>query len=397
MSLEPVLPFALRLVCGTYLALALGVMLAQAYYAYRNRPPCPVRQERARRMWPSVDVLVPCFNEDPALLDAALASLALQDYLGPLQVFVVDDGSRNREDVRPVLDRHAARPGWHVLLLSHGGKRRALDAALRSGEGAVVVTVDSDTVVLPDGISQMVAALEDPRVGVVSSNLRVMNASANLLTRLINQNYWLLFEQKRLAQSHLRTVLCCWGGFAAYRRSVLEQVWAGHLSETVAGRRCTSGDDLHLTLQILARGYDAVAQPAARALTYVPETLRQYARQQIRWSRSFIRELPLAVRVVRARHPYLRFELAVQALTPLLLAAAMLLTLAEGVLLGPGRLATDALLVGVTLSSVVEAAQARNLLYVLYGPVYLALVLPGWLRALVTPARDTWKSRDLSL
>ncbi|MGO6848765.1 glycosyltransferase, partial [Rhizobium ruizarguesonis] len=39
------------------------------------------------------------FNESPRVLSDCLASLANQDYLGVLRVYVVDDGSRNRDAV----------------------------------------------------------------------------------------------------------------------------------------------------------------------------------------------------------------------------------------------------------------------------------------------------------
>ncbi|MGF6875666.1 glycosyltransferase [Paraburkholderia sp. MM5477-R1] len=44
---------------------------------------------------PGVDVIVPCFNEDPRTLSACLESIANQDDAGKLRVYVVDDGSAN--------------------------------------------------------------------------------------------------------------------------------------------------------------------------------------------------------------------------------------------------------------------------------------------------------------
>ncbi|MGO7704549.1 glycosyltransferase family 2 protein, partial [Rhizobium ruizarguesonis] len=48
---------------------------------------------------PSVDIIVPSFNESPRVLSDFLASLANQDYPGVLRVYVVDDCSRNRDAV----------------------------------------------------------------------------------------------------------------------------------------------------------------------------------------------------------------------------------------------------------------------------------------------------------
>src|SRR3954470_8403555 len=46
---------------------------------------------------PPVDLIVPCFNEPPFTLRACLQSLAAQDYRGSLTVWLVDDGSANRD------------------------------------------------------------------------------------------------------------------------------------------------------------------------------------------------------------------------------------------------------------------------------------------------------------
>lgn len=389
------LPILLRVVCALYLSAALVHVLLQSRYAahHARRHTAPRSGNPAAAPLPAVDVIVPCYNEDPALLDACLASIASQDYQGRLRVSVVDDGSSNRSELLPVLWRHDRRPGWQMTLLPQRmGKRRAVDAALWSSDGDVVVTVDSDTVLLDDAVRQLVPPFADDRVGAVSASLRVLNADQNRLTRLINRHYWLLFEQERAAQGHFRAVLCCNGGLSAFRRTALRRVWARHVD-----RRCTTGDDLHLTLQLLASGYDAVYAPGARALTTVPATLHGYARQQLRWNRSHLRELPLAARAVANRSTYLAVDLAARTISPLLLATTLLLYAAEGAVLGPLALARDLVLVAATLASTstLPALQARDPHYVLYCAVYLGVVVPGWLRALTSPAHDSWSTRDL--
>src|SRR5437588_13044451 len=52
---------------------------------------------------PSVTVVVPAYNEDPALLHRCLLSIDRQDY-PEIEAIVVDDGSRNIEQLLPVHD-----------------------------------------------------------------------------------------------------------------------------------------------------------------------------------------------------------------------------------------------------------------------------------------------------
>ena len=153
----PVTTTAVTVVLPLYLAVAPVYARLQRRFAALGHHPRPVPSPEPYR--PSVDVIVPCYNEDPALLAACLGSLRQQDYKGELRVWVVDDGSSNRDAVLPVL---LAETGLHqrvVLLGANRGKREAQAAALRQGRGEVLVTVDSDTVIAPDGVSRIVEPL----------------------------------------------------------------------------------------------------------------------------------------------------------------------------------------------------------------------------------------------
>jgi N-acetylglucosaminyltransferase len=81
----PVTTIAVTMVLPIYLAIVPLYSGLQRRYASRvGRRPAP-RPERFR---PDVDVIVPCYNEEPALLAACLWSLRLQDYKGEMRVWV---------------------------------------------------------------------------------------------------------------------------------------------------------------------------------------------------------------------------------------------------------------------------------------------------------------------
>lgn len=135
---------SLHLVFFLYTGLMLVHLVVQVGLAHRTyrrsalRAVLPVVPSRL----PSVDVVVPVYNENPADLGACFASIAGQDYRGTVEVYVVDDGSPNREELRAVYAAYGALPGWHVLLPErNGGKRAAQDHAVRIGSGELVVTM----------------------------------------------------------------------------------------------------------------------------------------------------------------------------------------------------------------------------------------------------------------
>ena len=122
--------------------------------------------------------------------------------------------------------------------------------------------------------------------------------------------YWIAFNQERAAQSWFRTVLCCSGPLAAYRRSVLEIVWNDYVRQRFRGALCTYGDDRHLTNLVLATGHDTLFVPRATAITNAPATIRGYLKQQLRWNKSFYRELLWTLPFVASRSPYMIFEIS---------------------------------------------------------------------------------------
>jgi N-acetylglucosaminyltransferase len=381
-----------------YLAIAPVYSRLQRGFAlrgHRRRPAPPPERYR-----PGVDVIVPCYNEEPALLTACLRSLAEQDYEGELRVWVVDDGSDNRDALRPVLLAETGLDQQVVLLDGNRGKREAQAAALRGGHGEVVVTIDSDTTIAPDGIRQLVDWLRDPDVGAVTGNLRAANANATRLTRLIDTRYRLLFERERAAQGFFGAVLCCAGPFSAYRRKVVEAVLPQYLGQRFWGGRRVCGDDLKLTNLVLGRGYRSEFEPTAMAATEVPATLRRFVRQQLRWNRSFYRELPRMLRLVAGRDRYLALDLASRTLLPVLVAVVVAATMVDALVhpsalpwrLGAlGLMGLGTLHLGLPLADTAGHRQFA----VGYGLVFVGLLLPTRLWAACTLFRNCWGTRGL--
>ena len=389
---------ALRVVFLLYITLVLLHSTLERVYALRSRrqrraaaPPPPARAE-----WPAVDVVVPCFNENPPLLEACCRSVAAQDYPGRFRVWLVDDGSRNREELAPVYERWADK-GFDVRLLDRNtGKRAAQDEGVRRGSGELIVLMDSDTVLAPDAVRQAATRFRDEQVGAVSGSIGVLNAPTNLLTRLIHHRYRLRFQVERPAQGFFTSLLCCSGPFAVYRRRLLSGLWPRYLSQTFAGVPCTNGDDLHLTNLVLATGRQVLFEPRAIASTWVPRSLRQYLRQQLRWNRSFYRELRWTFAGVRSRHPYLALDVLARALLPLLLAAALVLLASEWLLVGWELAALDLTLplaMLVLTAAFLLAHGASTPFLLLYGPLHVVLLVPVRVYALATLASSRWETR----
>ena len=377
---------------GAVALVHIELQLLLSYLEYRRH-----RAQGYRRATPSVTVVIPAYNEDPALLHRCLLSIDRQAY-PDFEAIVVDDGSLNVAELLPVHDEFSSGRFCVVRQPDNGGKRRSQDVVFGLALGEVVITVDSDTVLLPDAIRTIVRRFEDPKVGAVTGNVEVINKRKNLLTRLIACRYSTACNQERAAQSYFGVVMCASGPFSAYRRSIIERVRESYINQRFLGRPCTFGDDRHLTNLVLGLGYDVVYDSQAVASTHVPDRLRGYLRQQTRWNRSFYRELLRTAKLVVTRNAYMVLDLGLQTLMPFAQLVAIGLT-AYAAATDPSTVAQySAIIVGVglvrALCGMFQTRQAGVLLFVTYCVLDAFLLIPIQLYALATMRRVDWGTRE---
>lgn len=240
---------------------------------------------------PSLTVIIPAYNEGPMVsktIDSVLASLYPRDRI---EVFVVDDGSR--DDTWTHIERAAGRyPGLvtTVRFERNRGKRAALEAGFRAARGEIVVTIDSDSVIETDTLLAIAGPFREARVGAVAGRVGVFNKEDGLIPRMLHVRFILAFDLLRAAQSAYGTVFCCPGALTAFRASVVAKVLDRWMNQTFLGVPCTYGEDRAITNLILAEGFDTVYQRTARVHTVVPRTYDKLCKMYLRWDRSYIRE-----------------------------------------------------------------------------------------------------------
>ncbi|APA89049.1 chitooligosaccharide synthase NodC [Paraburkholderia sprentiae WSM5005] len=347
---------------------------------------------------PDVDVIVPCFNEQPRTLSACLESIANQDYAGKLRVYLVDDGSANLDAVRPVYDAHARDPRFNFITLPQNmGKRKAQIAAIRCSSGELVLNVDSDTTLAPDVVKKLVLRMRDTTIGAAMGQLIASNRNDTWLTRLIDMEYWLACNEERAAQARFGAVMCCCGPCAMYRRSALLLLLDQYETQLFRGKPSDFGEDRHLTILMLTAGYRTEYVPDAIAATVVPDRLGAYLRQQLRWARSTYRDTLLSLRLLPCLDRYLTLDVIGQNLGSLFLAFSLLAALAQLALTATVPWWTALIIASWTMIrcsvASVRARQIRFLGFFLHTPINLFLLLPLKAYALCTLSNSDWLSR----
>ncbi|QOZ36286.1 chitooligosaccharide synthase NodC [Bradyrhizobium sp. CCBAU 53421] len=386
---------------SSYALLSTIYKSAQALYAQPTSPSSRQNDlEQAGVGLPSVDVIVPCFNEDPNTLSECLASIASQDYAGKLRVIVIDDGSANRDLVGPVHKIYASDPRFRVILMAKNvGKRKAQIAAIRSSSGDLVLNVDSDTIIAVDVVTKLVSKMQDPDVGAAMGQLVASNRNETWLTKLIDMEYWLACNEERAAQARFGAVMCCCGPCAMYRRSALALLLDQYETQFFRGKPSDFGEDRHLTILMLKAGFRTEYVPDAIAATVVPDSLGPYLRQQLRWARSTFRDTFLALRLLPELDRYLTLDVIGQNLSPLLLALSSLAALAQFVIDGSVAWWTVLTIAAMTMVRCsVASFRARDMRFLGFSchtPVNIFLLLPLKAYALCTLSNSDWLSRKV--
>ncbi len=265
--------------------LAVAALATLAVWHFTARAACP-----APAILPPVSVLRPLCGGEPGL-DAALDALAAQDYPAVQLVFGVQDPCDPAlAAVARLRRRH---PGLDVAVAvdasSHGPNRKVCNLInmLPLARHAVLVFSDSDLHVAPDYLRQLVAALDAPGVGLVTTACTGLPTAPGLAARLGAMQITLGFLPAALLSRHLGRQDCL-GTTMALRRDTLAR--AGGLPALVGHL----ADDNVLGQLVRRLGLE-VALAATIPATAVPEaTLPALWRHELRWARTIAALEPAA-------------------------------------------------------------------------------------------------------
>jgi ceramide glucosyltransferase len=232
---------------------------------------------------PSVCILKPLHGDEPGLYDN-LRSLCEQDYAGPVQMVF---GVQNPNDpaIAVVRQLQAAFPASDLTLVidptAHGANRKVsnlINMAPRSWAEVIVVS-DSDVRAGPQHLNEIVAALEQPKVGLVTCLYRG-RAVGGLWSTLAAMDVNYRFTPSVVMGLMLDIARPCLGPTMALRRGLLDEIGGFHrLSNLLA-------DDYELGRAVREKGYDVVF-PASLIEHVCPEaSAREMLVHELRWART---------------------------------------------------------------------------------------------------------------
>ena len=245
-------------------------------------------QRPARRRMlscPAVSILIAAYNEESGI-QATLQSIGALTYPGKIEALVLNDGSTDRTvaEVKKTKAALQLPPNIKIRLLDfeeNRGKAAALNSGLEQASHKLVCTIDGDSRLRPDSLTEIVERYlsDPPGTAAVAGAVLVRNSRASLITAAQEWDYFHGIAAVKRMQSMYHGTLVAQGAFSLYRKDALREV--GGWPESV-------GEDIVMTWALLGKGYRVGYAEDAIVFTDAPATLRQFYQQRKRWSRGLI-------------------------------------------------------------------------------------------------------------
>lgn len=277
---------------------ALLVFTAWAILPLRHGPTQIAATSEPRR--PTLGVIVAAHNE-ARVLGMTIEALA-QQADPPELILLADDGSS--DDTPAVLKRlygletpalgemsgpAPGMPSLRWLRLPHGGKARALNAALIHADTEVVLTVDADTLIAPGALNAMRGAFAIEPALVAATGVLAPICGKSPMARLFQwfQSYeYVRNFLSRHAWEGQRGLLLVSGAFAAFRRTAVIEV--GGFDPDCMVEDYELIHRLHRHAADTGQDWTVRVVGAALASTDAPASPMAFLRQRRRWFGGFL-------------------------------------------------------------------------------------------------------------
>ncbi len=235
-------------------------------HRYRDTPKKP-------KTFPLVSIIVPAHNEEE-YIEESIRSLLNSDYPN-LEIIVIDDGSTDK--THEIASKFL--PKIKLFKTNKGGKGKALNFGILKAKGELIATMDADSYILPDTITQLVAMIQEENAMAVTPAVKI-KASGNWLKEFQRVEYLMILFSRKLL-SFIDSVPVTPGPFSLFRREVFEKIGLFDENNLV--------EDQEIALRMQAHNFKIVSSMTAQVYTEPPEDIFSLLKQRIRWQRGGFR------------------------------------------------------------------------------------------------------------
>ncbi|WP_448599942.1 glycosyltransferase [Thermoleptolyngbya sp.] len=249
---------------------------------------------QAGRYTPTVDILIPTYNEPAFILKRTVIGCQAIDYPAKT-VYLLDDTRR------PEIQALAAELGCEYITRPDNRHAKAgnLNHALPRITGELIVVFDADFVPTRNFLLRTVGFFQDPQVALVQTPQTFYNTDPiayNLgLEDVLTPEEEVFYRQIQPIRDGAGSVICSGTSFVV-RRSVLDEI-GGFVTDSLS-------EDYFTGIRISAQGYRMVYLDEKLSAGLAAENIASHALQRLRWAQGtlqafFIQANPLTIRGLR--------------------------------------------------------------------------------------------------
>jgi biofilm PGA synthesis N-glycosyltransferase PgaC len=222
----------------------------------------------------SLSIVVPCFNAEE-VIESTIENLVKSDYKGLKKIIVVDDCSTDNS--YDVIKKCA---GKYENVLAVQTPKNTGNAAGAKNYGAKFVDTeligftDDDSSPKDDAISKMIGFFNDENVAAVTSKVLVKRRN-NILEKIQAVEYKIIAFTRKLL-NFVDGIYVTNGPLSIYKKNAFDKVGGFDVKNLT--------EDIEITWHFVAEGYKVCMGLSATVYTFVPNNLKAWFKQRIRWN-----------------------------------------------------------------------------------------------------------------
>ncbi|NJO39510.1 MAG: glycosyltransferase [Cyanobacteria bacterium RU_5_0] len=243
------------------------------------------------RYMPTVDVMIPTYNEPAFILRRTIMGCQAIDY--PFKTVYLLDDTR-----RPEIKALAEELGCEYLTRPDNRFAKAgnLNNAFTQTNGELIVVFDADFVPTTNFLTRTVGFFQDPQVALVQTPQAFYNSdpiARNLgLENVLTPEEEVFYRQIQPIRDGAGSVICSGTSFVVRRRALEET--GGFVTDSLS-------EDYFTGIRLSAQGYRLVYLDEKLSAGLAAENIAAHAVQRLRWARGtlqafFIKANPLTIR-----------------------------------------------------------------------------------------------------
>lgn len=314
--------------------------------------------------------------------------LHLDDHiLNEDQIHLYKDHIQNN-DIICVSQKHSGKrdcmmSGFKITLFQN----KFLDSNIET-----IFCTDSDTVIDTECITEMYKYFQLKNIGAVAGNLGIHNKYDSVISFMSSIRYWYAFNLERAYQSYAGNVWCVSGPIGMYRVLDLQEIIDEWNTQKFLGKRCTYGDDRHLTNKILSLQQKVIYIQSAYAETETPASWYRFFKQQTRWNKSAFRELLWTLPILEYQSLFMTVDFIYLAFYPFIVIGYLSYILWYRSVFELGIYSSIILIIGLVKSiyGTIRSGKFENMFYFLYVLVYITILFPSKILALLNITDNSW-------